>query len=73
MTNNYALEAGNIVLYSDGVIQSYVNINVNEALKTTGFSSKMPLSNGTIMELRLEDAIYAGKSVDLNVKKKFIY
>ena len=45
----------------------------NEALKVNGFSSKIPLADGTIMELRLEGAVYAGKNVDLNVKKKFVY
>lgn len=73
MTKNYALESGSIALYSDGVFISYINIDVNEALKVNGFSSRIPLADGTIMELRLENAIYAGKGVDLNVKKKFVY
>lgn len=73
MTNKYALESGTIALYSDGIYLSSVNIDTNEALKVNGFSSKIPLADGTIMELRLEGAVYAGKNVDLNVKKKFVY
>ena len=73
MTNNYALESGNICLYSDGVFLSNVAINIDEALSKDGFSSRIPLTDGTIMELRLENAIYSGKNVDLNVKKKFVY
>ena len=73
MLKNYALESGKISLYGDGIYLSSVPIITNEALKVNGFSSKIPLANGNIMELRLEDAIYSGKYVDLNVKKKFIY
>ena len=73
MSNHYALESGKISLYADGVYLSSVNIDTIEALKVNGFSSKIPLADGTIMELRLENSIYSGKEVDLNVKKKFIY
>lgn len=73
MTNNYALESGSIALYSDGVFLSKVHINIDESLKSSGFSSKIPLSDGSIMELKLEDAVYSGKNVDLNIKKKFVY
>jgi len=73
MTNNYALESGNVSLYSDGMFLSKVNINIDEALRTSGFSSKIPLSDGSIMELKLEDAVYSEKNVDLNIKKKFVY
>lgn len=73
MSNHYALENGKISLYGDGIYLSSVPIDTNEALKVNGFSSRIPLADGTIMELRLEDAFYSGKFVDLNVKKKFIY
>lgn len=73
MTTNYALESGKISLYSDGIFISNVDIDINEALKVNGYSSKMPLSDGSILEIRLENAVYAGKNVDLNVKKKFVY
>ena len=73
MTKNYALESGYISLYSDNVFLSKIAIDTKQALSDSGFSSKIPLSDGTLMELKLENAIYSGKEVDLNVKKKFIY
>ena len=33
----------------------------------------MQLAEGSILELRLEDAIYNGNLVELNVKEKFTY
>ena len=73
MTKNYALESGSIALYCDDVFLSRIDIDVTEALKVNGFSSRIPLTEGTLFELRLENAIYSSKSVDLNVKKKFVY
>lgn len=73
MTENFALESGKIVLYSDNSRLRSVNIDVTDALSKSGFSDKMLLNNGNVSELRIEDAVYAGNRIDVDVKKKFVY
>ena len=73
MKEEYALEGGSIALYAGDQYINRINIKTLEALSEKGFSSKMQLAEGSILELRLEDAIYNGNSVELNVKEKFTY
>ena len=73
MTNNYALESGTVGLYADGQLVRSIDINTTEARSSNGFSAKMPIAEGSVLELRVENAIYAGKNVELDVKRKFVY
>lgn len=73
MKEEYALEAGSIALYANETYVNRINIKTIEALSENGFSSKIKLSEGNVLELRLEDAIYNGELVELNVKEKFTY
>ena len=73
MGKEYAIESGKIVLYSGQEAGSYTFINYKEAISDKGFSDKLKLEESTIYELRLEDAIYNGKSVNLDVKKAFMF
>lgn len=73
MTKKYAIESGKIVLYSNGSESDSVFINYNEALSEKGFSGKLKLEEANVYELRLENAVYNSKKVELNVAKKFTY
>jgi hypothetical protein len=73
MSNSYALESGRISLFTDERYQSSIQIDPTAARSKNGFSSKIQLVEGTIVELRLEQAIFNQKEVQLNVKKKFVY
>ena len=73
MKEEYALEGGSIALYAGDQYINRINIKTLEALSEKGFSSKMQLAEGSILELRLEDAIYNGNLVELNLKEKFTY
>lgn len=73
MKEEYALEGGSIALYAGDQYVNRINIKTLEALSEKGFSSKIQLAEGSILELRLEDAIYNGNLVELNVKEKFTY
>lgn len=73
MKEAYALEGGSIALYANELFVNRININTIEALSEQGFSSKIQLKEGTVLEIRLEDALYNGKSVDLNIKQQFTY
>ena len=73
MTNKYALESGKVSLYADDVFIANVNIDITASMSKNGYSASLPIVNGNVLELKVDDAIYAGKSVNIDVKKKFVY
>lgn len=73
MTKNYQLEKGKLVLYADDESIGEVNINTKQAMTNNGFKSKIKLSDSNLFELKLEDAVYNNKSVELFISKKFAY
>lgn len=73
MKEQYALEGGSIVLYANDKYVDKVNIKKIEALSEKGFSSKIKIKEGNILELKLEDAIYNEEYVEVNVSEKFTY
>ena len=73
MSKEYAIESGKIVLYSNNEAGEHVLINYKDAISEKGFSGKLKLVESTIYELRLEDAVYNGKNVDIDVKNRFVY
>ena len=73
MSEKYALQSGKIVLYADNREIDIVNINVKQALAKDGFKAKLKLEEGSVFTLKVEDALYNGKDVDLNIESKFTY
>ena len=73
MSKEYAIESGKIVLYSNNEAGEHVFINYKDAISDKGFSSKLKLEESTVYELKLEDAVYNGKNVDIDVKNRFVY
>lgn len=73
MTKNYALDSANIALYADGIYNNSIPISQVDALSKEGFTSKLKIPEASIIEIKVEDAKYSGKTVKLNVKKKFTY
>jgi len=73
MSEKYAIESGKIVLYSNGIKGDSVDINYKAALSNDGFESKIKLDESTLYELRLENAVYNGSKVDIDIYKKFVY
>ncbi len=73
MKEQYALEGGSIVLYANEKYADRVNIKPIEALSAKGFSSKLKIKEGNVLELRLEDVIYNKDLVDVNVSVTFTY
>ncbi len=73
MKEAYALQGGSIALYANEKFVGRVNIKTIEALSETGFSSKIKISEGNMLELRLEDALYNNDLVELNIKEQFTY
>lgn len=73
MTEKYAIESGQLVLYADNAEIDRVSIKYIQALSDKGFTTKLKLEEGNIYEIRLEDAIYNDSEVDLNIRTKFTY
>ncbi len=73
MTEEYCLDSGVISLYVEEKYVDHEAINQLQALSKNGYSAKMKLTEGSVMELRLEEAKYNGELVDLKVNHKFTY
>ena len=72
MPSSYALESGNIVLYCDGVAgDSIVPIDYKAVISEQGFSSRIPLMDGSLYELKVENGIHNNEVVNFEINKKF--
>ncbi len=71
MFDSFALESGKVALYIDNVKQDEVVINTLEMLSDKGFSSRFKIGSGKLYELRVEDAVYNEKNIDIKINKKF--
>ena len=62
--------------FPNAIFEDVINVRTNnykDAISEKGFSGKLKLVESTIYELRLEDAVYNGKNVDIDVKNRFVY
>lgn len=74
MADDYVLDSGKITLYATDVqTDAGINIDMTQAVSDKGFSSHLPLTEAVRFELRLTDAVYNGKPVELGIKNKFTY
>lgn len=73
MSEKYALQSGKLVLYADNREVDVLNINVKQSLSKDGFKAKLKLEEGNVFTVKLEDAIYNEKDVDLDIEAKFTY
>ena len=69
----YKLESGKIVLYSDNSAINTVNIDTSTATTLKGWESYMDIpSPGYEILLRLEDTMYNGNNINMNVTARYI-
>ncbi len=69
----YKLESGKIVLYSDNSAINTVNIDTSTATTLNGWESYMDISSpGYEILLRLEDTMYNGNNINMNVTARYI-
>jgi len=75
MSDDFVLESGKIALFdSDEKVEgAEVEIDMSEAITNKGFSDRITLIEAEKLELRLIDAVYDEKVIELNVKNKFTY
>lgn len=74
MSEEYVLESGKITLFAEGTqTDDGVEIDMIKAVSKSGFSSSLPLTEAVRFELKLTDAVYNGKPVELGIKNKFTY
>lgn len=72
MPSSYALESGNVVLYADGVKGSvYIPLDYQSLISNSGFAGKLPLVDGGLFEIRVENGIYNNESTNIEISKKF--
>ncbi len=69
----YKLESGRIVLYSDNTAIKAVDIDSSAATSTKGWSTYMDISSpGYEILLKLEDTMYNGNNINMNVIARYI-
>lgn len=73
LTEKYAVEGGKLVLYTDDVKTDELTVDSKQALSKNGYSVKLRLAEGSIYEIKLEDAKYNNKPVVLDIGVKFTY
>ncbi len=71
MPTSYAFESCDIILYVNGIQNKMLSVNYSEMISNNGFSGSFELDNGTLYELRVENAVYSDKKQDVNISKKF--
>lgn len=73
MGKGYVLSNAEVSLYTNDEIGESVEVDINEAISSEGFTGTFELPEGTEFNLVLENTKYNGKNVDLNIYKKFTY
>ena len=72
MPLSYALESGDVVLYTDGVKGDIsVPLVYQSVISSSGFSGKLPMVDGGLFELRVENGVYNNEKVNIEISKKF--
>ena len=70
---SFAFDSAEVVAYSDSMEKGKVKVVTTQASSSNGFSSSIDLDSlGSIIELKLEDCIYEGDKVDVNIGTKFV-
>lgn len=71
MPSNYAFESAEMAIIVNDEEKKIVNINYKDMISSKGFSSSFELSEGSVYELRVKNARYNNKVIDVNIYKKF--
>lgn len=70
---SFAFDSADVVAYSDGMEKGRVKVITSQASSSNGFSSSIDIDSlGSVIELNLEDCVYEGDNVDVNINTKFV-
>lgn len=70
MDSNYIYDSADIVLYVDGNEIERKNIEIGESTSSEGWNSSFKYEYGSEIIIRLENVIYDGNSIDVDVQTK---
>lgn len=70
MDNSYIIDSGKVALYVDGQKISSTPINIEKSVTDDGWSSSIDYNYGNEIILKLEDTVYNGKKVEMNISTK---
>ncbi len=71
MNSDYAFENADIALIIDNIEQESVPVNYTEMISSKGFSASFELLQGSVYELRVNNAKYNNKYVDVDIYTRF--
>ena len=72
MPASYAFESSNVVLVTDGVRgEETVSVDYQALVSGSGFSSRLPMADGILFDLRVENGYYGGELINTEISRKF--
>ena len=71
---SYAFDSSNVVIYSDNSNIGTVSVDTAQAVSAKGFSGSLTTLStlGYEIVLKLENCVYQGGNVDINIQTKFV-
>ena len=70
MDSNYAFDSANVALYVDGAKVDTMAVDINQSVSASGWTSSFAYDYGGEVVIRIEDAIYNGSRVDVDIQAK---
>lgn len=70
MDSNYAFDSANVALYVDGAKVETMAVDINQSVSALGWTSSFSYDYGGEVVIRIEDAIYNGSRVDVDIQAK---
>ena len=70
LDSNYRFDSADVVLYVDGIEKSRKQINMSSAVTANGWTSEFNYEYGKNILIRVENAIYEGNSVAVDIQTK---
>ncbi len=70
MDSNYILDSADVVLYVDGAEIDRKSVSISSSTSSSGWTSSFTYQYGSEIIIRLENAVYNGSSINLDVQAK---
>lgn len=70
MDPNYAFDSANVALYVDGSKVATMPVNIEQATKTSGWTSRFSYDYGSEITIKIEDAVYNGSKINVDIQAK---
>ena len=70
MDSNYTFDSATVALYVDGKKTDSMPVNIEQSTKSNGWSSSFSYNYGSEIILKIENVIYNGSKIDVDIQAK---